>query len=68
MAEFAPPLLELLEANREWAAKIKSEDPDFFINSAQGQAPKVIHFSYSTGGNLMSMTGIMDWMRGLAGP
>jgi carbonic anhydrase len=36
------PLKELLERNREWAAKVRAEDPQFFKRLSQLQAPKYL--------------------------
>ncbi|WP_146909354.1 carbonate dehydratase [Arenimonas daejeonensis] len=36
------PLKELLDRNREWAAKVRAEDPQFFKRLSQLQAPKYL--------------------------
>jgi carbonic anhydrase len=36
------PLKELLERNREWAARVRAEDPQFFKRLSQLQAPKYL--------------------------
>lgn len=36
------PLKELLDKNREWAAKVRAEDPQFFKRLSQLQAPKYL--------------------------
>jgi len=36
------PLRVLLEKNREWAAKVRAEDPQFFKRLSQLQAPKYL--------------------------
>lgn len=36
------PLKELLDKNREWAAKVRAEDPQFFKRLSQLQSPKYL--------------------------
>ena len=36
------PLKELLDRNKEWAAKVRAEDPQFFKRLSQLQAPKYL--------------------------
>ncbi|TNJ34497.1 carbonate dehydratase [Arenimonas terrae] len=36
------PLKELLDRNREWAARVRAEDPQFFKRLSQLQAPKYL--------------------------
>ncbi len=36
------PLKELLDRNREWAAKVRAEDPQFFKRLSQLQSPKYL--------------------------
>ncbi|ORX96332.1 carbonate dehydratase [Basidiobolus meristosporus CBS 931.73] len=32
----------MLQRNKEWAAKVQNEQPEFFANSAKGQSPKIL--------------------------
>ena len=36
------PLQDLLKQNKEWAEKVRSEDPDFFKRLSKMQAPKYL--------------------------
>jgi carbonic anhydrase len=42
-----PVLARLLSSNAQWSRDVVSVEPDFFENSAKGQAPKVCVFSLS---------------------
>ncbi|KAF8335958.1 carbonic anhydrase [Cantharellus anzutake] len=39
---FDTALLSLLSSNVQWADQVKAKDPDFFVNSAKAQTPKIL--------------------------
>lgn len=41
MSSQHPVLSRLLASNAQWAQDVKRVEPDFFVNCAKGQAPKV---------------------------